>query len=148
MSGRSEWGAAIQEEQVKKRRRRWRVEISEHDRMLIVLKLERLTPQERTPNEKALMEFLESLPEKDGDGKTLHKKPLRKGRKLANRAHNRRKTAAEAARLLAAHERRVAAAERKKARTDRKKKADKQAKKITPIKKPTSRKRSVNSGSR
>ena len=127
MPGRSEWGEAIHAEEMKRRKRRWRIEISEHDRMLIVLKLERLTPQERSPNETALLEFLDKLPalaENKTNGSVI-KKPPRKGRKLANRAHNRRKTAFQAAKEMEAYERRMAAAARKKARMERKAKAEK-----------------------
>lgn len=150
MAGRSEWGAAIQQESDKRRKRRWRIEISEHDRMMVVMKLEKLTPQERTPNEQALLEFFESLPNRaqDKNGAVI-KKPLRKGRKLANRSTNRPKRASEVAKEMEAYKRRMEAADRKKARMERQKKKTKKegaakkeaAKKTGAAKKSTSTRR-------
>jgi hypothetical protein len=128
-----------------RRKRRWRIEISEHDRMMLILKLERLTPMERSPNEKALLEFLESLPKRAqnlSNGAVI-KKPPRKGRKLARGSENKRKTAWVAAREMEAYQRRVAAAERKKARMARKKKAEKKTKKEVTPKKPAPKKKAT-----
>lgn len=89
----------IRAEEATRRRRRYKIDISDQERYMILRPIERLKPNERTPQERAFLKFLEELPKISENGYVLKSPgPHKRVRKLKPK---RRKSGIKPAKELA-----------------------------------------------
>lgn len=93
----------IREEERVRRKRRFKIDISEQERYMLLRPIERLKPNERTPQEHAFLKFLEELPKLSEGGNYILRSPgpNKRVRKLEPKVARRSKNVRPLAQKLA-----------------------------------------------